>query len=332
MDKLLIVGCGSIGRRHLTNFRAAGVGYVAGADPNDERRRLATGLGAARTYASCDEALAHESFDAAAICVPPHLHMPLSLAAAKAGCHLFIEKPLAASLDHVDALIDICARQSLAAFVGYSYRFIPSVVKMKEMLDRGAIGRVLSARLCFSSYLPDWHPWEDYRSFYMARKEEGGGALLDESHGLDLLRWLLGEMVVRHATIGHISDLEITSDDLAALVLTTGPGAVVEAHFDLLGRPPRLGLEIVGSTGTIVWDRIRHSLSVYDAGKRCWETYPYTDADYLSMYEREVRHFISCVDAGTPPLVTVEDARKTLALALTAFDTAGAEGRMAAVP
>ena len=321
IKRLLVVGCGSAGRRHIGNFIAAGVPYVAAADLSQERLDLSKEQGSAAAYKDYNEALAKDNFDAVLISVPPHLHMQIALSAAEKGCHLFIEKPLAASLERTDELKEVCERKGLICFVGYCYRFIPSVVKMREMLKAGAIGDVLAARLVVSNYLPDWHPWEDYRRFYMAKKEQGGGALLDESHGIDLLRWLLGEIESVSAIVDKVSELEITSDDIASLLLRFKSGVVAQAQFDLLGRTPRIQLELTGSKGTMLWDRIDHGLRVFTSDKMTWEEFPYTTDDLLSMYTNEVAHFIECVDQKKQPLIDLRDSQATMRVLLAAIQS-----------
>src|SRR5581483_4988008 len=125
------------------------------------------------------------------------------------------------------------------------------VKKMKEILASRQLGDVYAASMSWGSYLPSWHPWEDYRGFYMAKKVQGGGALLDESHGIDLLRYVLGEIRWVSGDVGTISNLEIDSDDWAAFVFRTESGIRGKAHFDLMRRDPQVKLEIIGQKGTL---------------------------------------------------------------------------------
>ena len=109
-------------------------------------------------------------------------------------------------------------QNNIKAYVAYCYRYIPSVNKLKKIINNKEIGKILSYRLIISSYLPDWHPWEDYRSYYMAKKEQGGGAIYDESHGIDLVRWLFDDIKTVYAEVGNISELEISADDVSILI------------------------------------------------------------------------------------------------------------------
>ena len=195
-------------------------------------------------------------------CYTSHIHTEISIKCATLKIHLFIEKPLSVSKHGLIELNELCTKNNLTCYVSYCYRYIPSVDQLKKYVDNNEIGKVLSYRLWISSYLPDWHPWEDYRNFYMSSKEQGGGALYDESHGIDLVRWLFGEIKSVQANIGNVSDLEITSDDIALLLSEHENGIKGTCHFDLLGRTPQIGLEIIGSNGTILWDRINPSIKI----------------------------------------------------------------------
>lgn len=323
MTKLLVIGCGSIGRRHMRVFREAGVSFLAGVDTREDRieqARSEIGLdGWALDHRS---ALESGDYDAVVIATPPHLHTPIALDAARAGCHLFIEKPLAMDQSGLDELLGVVRERDIVGYTAYCYRFIPSAGRLRELVQSGRIGRTLTARLEISSFLPDWHPWEDYRGFYMAKKEQGGGALLDESHGIDLLRWILGDVASVSAFVGNVSDLEITSDDLAVLLLRFRSGVVVEAHFDLLGRTPRVGAEFIGSEGTILWDRIDPTLSIFDAKTGEWQKETFPPDDTVCSYGRQAEHFLECIQKGSEPRTTLEDGRATLRVLLAGFESA----------
>jgi predicted dehydrogenase len=323
MNKMLIVGCGSIGRRHLVSFRNAGAPFIAGADPRAERLEQAAKQGGLDAkYADYKAALSEHKFDAVVLASPTSMHVEMAVQAAEAGCHLFIEKPVSHNLEHLNRLESVCREKRLSVLVAYCHRFLPSVKKVKELIDSGRIGRIYAATMNWGSFLPSWHPWEDYRSFYMAKKALGGGALLDESHGIDLLRYLLGNIDWVSGDVGTISELEIDSDDWASLLFRTQDGIHGKAHFDLLRQDAQVKLEIIGQRGSITWDRIDHRVTVFDASTKSYEVFPYTAADVLSMYATEAEHFISCVRNKTKPEIDLQDGIRTLQVVMGVFESA----------
>ena len=320
MKKFLVVGCGSIGRRHIKNLMALNAGEVVGADSRQDRLdQVRQECGVQRTFLDYREALKAEKFDGVLVTLPPHLHVDVCTLAAEAGSALFIEKPLAHNLEGLQGLNDLVKKKNVKAFVAYCHRFIPYSDKVKELLAQKVIGKVVSFRMEWGSYLPDWHPWEDYRTFYMAKKEQGGGALLDESHGIDLIRSWLGEVKTVSGFVGNVSPLEISSDDLASLVLRFESGVIGTANFDLIRRTPKIFVEIIGTDGVIEWDRMQHHVRVYHATKKEWETFQYTSADLMSMYTKEISHFVACAENKEEPLVDVADGIKTMEVLMAAF-------------
>lgn len=321
MTKVLNIGCGSIGRRHMRVFQSLGVDRIAGVDTRDDRLEQAVEeIDIDATYTDLTAALEAEKPDIAIIATPPHIHTPIAIQAANAGANLFIEKPLAMNSAGLDDLEAVVAANNVCAYTAYCYRFIPSTERLKELVETKRIGKTLSVRLWISSYLPDWHPYEDYRSFYMAKKEQGGGALLDESHGVDLLRWIFGDVSKVSGFVGNVSDLEITSDDLAILLMHMKSGIPIEAHFDLLGRTPRIGMEIVGSDGTIVWDRIDPKIDIYDAETKEWTHETFDADDTVQSYTRQAKHFLECIASGSDPRTTIADGRGSLDVLLAGFE------------
>ncbi len=328
MKSALIVGLGSIGRRHGRVLKAAGIEDIAGVDLREDRRAQAQAeLGLKTLSGDLKETLAKRRYDAVYVTTPTAFHTPVAIAAAEAGSHILIEKPVASDQTDLDKLAKIVEAKKVACYVAYCYRFVPSVERVKQIVDSGQLGRIHSARLEISTYLPDWHPWEDYRSFYMAKQNEGGGALLDESHGIDLLRWLFGDIASVFAQVEKISDLEISSDDIAVLLMRFKSGMMCEAHFDLLGRKPRVNMELIGSKATLLWDRIDPEVRIYDPVRRGWTIETFPPDDFVTSYDRQAAHFIECVGGKATPRISLDDGRKTLDVILAA-QKSGASGTL----
>lgn len=321
--RILVVGCGSIGRRHLSNLRQIGVADLAGVDVREDRRRGVASLGI-DTFASLAVGLTFRPH-AVVVATPPSLHLPMALEAAARGCHLFIEKPLADSAHGVDELLDVTARQRLVTLVGCNLRFHPGLLAVKELVDAGTVGRVTAARAEFGHYLPDWHSWEDYRDLYSARIALGGGVILDAIHEIDYLRWLLGEIDRVACFAGRLSRLEIETEDTASMLLRFATGAIGEVHLDYVQRSYHRSCQIVGDEGTIHWDYAEGSVRWYTAAAQTWQTRTVPAAwEPNQMYVDEMRHFVRCLQGEDRPALDVLEAARVLDVALAAKASAQA--------
>ncbi|MFQ5913470.1 MAG: Gfo/Idh/MocA family protein [Nitrospinota bacterium] len=315
--KFLVVGCGSIGRRHLRNLAALGERDLMGVDPDPERREAAGKESGARPFAAFDEELAQRA-DVVFVTLPSALHLDVALTAARAGCHLFIEKPLACAWEGVDELIELVRSRGLTGFVGSNWKFHPAFGRMKGLLNGGAIGRVLTARFLFGQYLPDWHPWEDYRRTYSARKSLGGGVIFD-SHELDYAGWLLGPVEELTCSAARVSNLEIETEDVASLLLRFRSGAVAQIQLDYLHRNYTRRYEFCGTEGTVVWDVNTRAVELYQAAEEKWRRWEIPRSyEGNTMYLEEVRHFLNCLNGRENPLTPLERGREVLELMLAA--------------
>ena len=266
--KFLCIGAGSIGKRHLRNLLAIGVKPedLAASDPREDRRAEVAAMGITSLHETYEHALDSSDFDAAIVCSPTNLHIPQAIDLAQRGIHILMEKPLGHNLDGADELAAVVARNKITVLMAYIFRFSPLTTKVRELLDAGAIGKVLYVRGEFSEYLPDWHPYEDYRSFYMAEKSQGGGSILDQSHIMDLVHHLFGGFESVHALNGNLSSLEVRSDDYSELTIRLKSGAVASIHTDMFGRDHVKTLEVKGETGNILWNSTENLVTLYDPG------------------------------------------------------------------
>jgi predicted dehydrogenase len=312
----LIAGCGSIGKRHLRNLRHLGVDDIVVFDEREDRRQEAAEQWNVQTTDNLEAGL--EGASVAVICTPTHLHVQGALTAARAGCHLFIEKPLADSIEGVDLLLEEVVRRRLHTLVGCNFRFHPAMREMKRLVAEGVAGRLVSARAQFGHYLPDWHPWEDYRRGYSARREMGGGVVLDRIHELDYVRWLMGNVTEVCAFSGKLSSLEIDSEDTAEILLRFESGAFGSVHLDYVRRDRDCRLEIIGEEGTLEWSYQGHAVSWYLGvdGQRRHLAWP--DYDPNNMYLDEMRHFLAVLEGRERSAQDVCEARSVLQIALAA--------------
>ncbi len=330
MTKFLIAGFGSIGRRHFRNLKSLGEDDFVflrsrrSTLPDDE-------IAAYPVETDIRGALAHHP-DAVIVANPTALHLDVAIPAAEQGCHLFLEKPVSHSLDRLDQLEAAAARGGAKILVGFQFRFHPGLQTIKEILapvngHRSTVGRPLSFRAHWGEYLPNWHPWEDYRQGYAARPDLGGGVVLTLSHPLDYLRWLLGDVAALWAFAGKLSDLELAVDDTAEIGLKFSCGTVGSIHLNYVQRPPQHTLEIVCTDGTIHWDNaegaVRVSRARGDGQPGDWEPHPFPDGfDRNVMFLDQTRHFLAVCRGEVEPVCTLQDGIAALRLALGALDSA----------
>jgi predicted dehydrogenase len=322
---VLIVGLGSIGRRHLANLRAIEPSaYITVLRHQVSAEKVAL---ADRVVYQLDDVL-DALPDIALITNPAPFHIEIALLLAYHNVHLFIEKPLADGLKRVDELLAFCDESNLTLMVGYNLRFSEPLRLVKRALDEGMIGRVLSVRAEAGGYLPNWRPDVDYRQTVSARRDLGGGVLMEASHEFDYVRWLAGEVRTVSAQVGKLSDLEIDVEDLAEVTLHFANGAIGNVHLNMVQQPRSRTCRIIGTEGTITWDAVTNQAQVYTTKTQAWaDLHPATTLDRNTMYVEELTHFLECVDGQHTPAVSGEDGKRALAIALAARQSSE-EGRV----
>jgi predicted dehydrogenase len=317
-----------VGRRHLRNLRALGEEDILlyrthhATLPDDELVNLPveTDLRRALDY--------HP--DAVIVANPTALHLDVAIPSAQAGCHIFLEKPVSDSLDRLDELTAAAALSGISIQVGFQFRFHPMLRKTAELIQAGAIGQVLTAHVHWGEYLPNWHPWEDYRQSYAARAELGGGVIVTLTHPLDYLRWLVGEPESLWSFSDHISSLEVDVEDVAEIGLRFAGGAIGGVHLNYVQRPPVHRFEIVGTGGTLRWDNADGVLLLLQMpdqfGK--WNADPPAPLvkqfapppgfERNDLFLEQMRSFLAVVRGDARPVCTLEDGVRALQMALGA--------------
>ena len=304
--RFLIAGLGSIGRRHLHNLNSLGEKDITlfrshlSTLPDEELKPYPV-------ENDLKKSLTH-SPDAVIVSNPTALHLDIAIPAAIAGCHLFIEKPLSQNLNRLKELEEAVRSTKVKVFVGFQYRFHPSLKIIKELLNEKAIGRVIYTRCQWSEYLPGWHPWEDYRKGYSARSDLGGGVVLTLCHPIDYLHWLLGDINFVSAITSKLSDLEIQVEDCAEIIMQFKESGLCSLHLDYIQQPPQHFLEITGTQGLIKWDNQDGIVKIFRNAAMEWEEfYPEVKFKRNDLFLSEMNHFIDLVNGKTESLCTLQD-------------------------
>jgi predicted dehydrogenase len=328
--KILLAGLGSVGQRHARNlrttlgdgvellaYRVRGLPHVITPDLRLEPGADVESCYGVRVFTDLDSALA-EKPDAVFVTNPNGLHMPVALAAARAGCHLFIEKPLSHTLEGVDELAELIERQRLVCLVGYQLRFHPGLRAMQSCLSARAIGNVVASRLEFGEYLPGWHPYEDYRQMPSMRPELGGGLILAQIHDLDYAFALFGLPRSVFARGGHFSNLEVPVEDTVSVVMDcdlNGRRIAVQLHQDCLQRPATRTCEVIGDAGTMMLDFNASTFRV-SRRDRPVELRTFEGHQRNQLFLDELQHFLACLRGEAQPIVPLGDAVQSLRMAI----------------
>jgi len=312
---VLVVGCGSIGKRHANVLKTLRVGDVRACDPIPERRdSLLSQVPSVRMYESFDAALADRP-DTVVMCTPTAQHIPMAIQALRAGCHVLCEKPLSHTTESIDELKAVAADENKKVAVAHCFRHHDGLVKAKRYLDSGRVGRLVSVRALVGEHLPDVRP--DYHELYLAKY---GGAF-ELMHEVDLAIWYAGRPIRKVACLhGSYSDIGLESPDIVEILIDFEGCCMASIHLDFFQRPRRRQTELICTQGVLMvefarWDRC--TLSVYEASKGRWEDELLaTERD--DMFRAEDREFLQAVAEGGPITCSVEEARKSVEVILAA--------------
>ncbi len=316
--KILIVGFGSIGKRHFDNLVALGYRDFQVLTSQDlSGFENLTGL-IIQKETDLADALAKRP-DVVFVCNPTALHLETALAAANAGCHVFLEKPVSHRLDGLEKLAALAEVKQLKIQVGFQWRYHGVLKEIRSAIAEGKIGRPTAAHAHWGEWLPGWHPWEDYRQGYSARADLGGGVVLTLCHPFDYLRWMLGECEVASAIGGQLSDLELDTEDTALAMLRFQSGAIGSVYLDYVSQPPKHTLQIIGTEGRIEWEALCGSAKIYSQGGKAFEALmPGRHFERNEMFLDQAADFMDCIQNDRTPNCTLHDGIQALELCLAA--------------
>ncbi len=330
--KILIVGLGSIGQRHARSLRELLGSDVELLAFRQTYRRLEISdslearpdvdleaLYGITAYDSLANALA-EGPTATLVCTPNHLHLPIALEAARAGSHLFIEKPVAHRLAGLEELQREVRKLDLVCMVGYHLRFHPALDRLRALCRDGALGTLLSCWFDFGEHMPFWHRYEDYSQTFMAREEQGGGVVMTQIHDLDAIYSLFGLPETVYATGGRSGALDIDAEDHVTAILSyqssSAPFSVV-LNQDCLRYPPVRMYSIRGTKGCVEWDYYANVVSLTDFDGRPRTLYSDPSLQRNTLFLAEMEHFLNCIHKREQPRVPLHEGIDSLRMALS---------------
>lgn len=330
--KFLICGLGSIGQRHYKNLKLLGFDDVfvfrSGKGNSDFVKKFLLEF-KPKEFFDLKTALTLKP-DIVFVTNPTTYHVSTALEAVRAGCHVFIEKPLSHTQENLEELFREVSKSKLIGYVAYHLRFHPLLRIVKDWLsDSKKFGRAISVHTALGERVTDWHPWEDYRTSYSCRKDLGGGVVLTQSHEIDYLYWLFGPVSQVNAIGGRLSNLEIDVEDIAKAIFKFRSGVIGSLDLDYLKSPPQRILEIVTTSGGITWDYFGKTVEFVSV-KKPEDNLKISEPDNFernTLYLLELENFIKCVQENKQPLNSLAEAYEIFKLILSVKKSMLLEGQ-----
>ena len=327
-----VIGCGTIAYwTHLRELkRLGGARLIAAADPDPSARARVTRAANVRLHASSDELLTSPDIDAVVISAPNAMHSALAIAAARAGKHFYLEKPIAITGTEAHRVIDVASETGVVTAMGFNRRYHPVFEQVRDLISRGRIGRVRAIQTIFTEptpldSMPDWK----------RKRSSGGGVLLDlGSHHFDSLRWLLQDDI--DEVQAYLSS-EVSDQDSASVRLVMRSGIEVSSFFSFrAGRADNF--ELIGESGVLRIDRhrstaslrvarrfgygIRQSFVFPNAASVRWRFARLLRPSWESSYRRALVQFVEMCRGGKSQLANLQDGLRSLEVILAAEKSA----------
>jgi predicted dehydrogenase len=318
--KFLIVGLGSMGKRRIRNLQYLKAGEICGFDPREDRRTEAEEKYSIKTFANFDEAFAVFQPSALIVSTPPDLHVKYAKTAVANDRHYFSEASVVN--DEMDELIELSRSHPLVvAAPSCTLRYHPSVQIIKRIVDSEEFGKPLLLTYQSGQWLPDWHPWEDYRSFYVAKRATGACREIVPFE-LSWLTWILGPIDRVTSMRGKLSSLDADIDDAYQVLLGFRSGALGHLLVDVISRSPVRSFRLCSEQATIEWDAtFTKQVRLFRAATKEWEIIPeperIEEPGYVyseNPYIEEMKDFVAACEGQKPWAYTLEDDRTTLDL------------------
>lgn len=290
--KVVLIGYGSIGKRHVSNLLKISKIEIIICTKQKIRNPSTKKIKIVKSVSDCIK----EKPDIGIVSNESSFHLKIAIKLASAGIDLFVEKPLSNSLSGTKELVSMIKKNNLVTQMGCQLRFHKCLNEIKQLVLNKKLGKIISVRAECGSYLPDWHPSEDYRKSYASRKDLGGGVILTNIHEIDYLYWFFGEITEVFSIAKNSGNLKISVDDLAVGILKFKNNIIGEIHLDYLQKPENRNCKIVGTKGTLVWESETNLVKFYDNKNKKWsKVFKWSNYDRNQMFKEEIDHFINCV-------------------------------------
>jgi len=313
--KIGIIGLGSIGQRHVRCLRELGhTDIVSFRTKKGEMKKLPKDLSHVNEVFDMDEFFSIK-LDGVIISNPTSLHIKSMKKPLEKKIPIFVEKPIASSLDEIDKIKNYDLSKVM---VGFCFRHNEIIKKIKDSIDKKVIGTIFKADLYCGQYLPSWHPYADYKKEYYSKKSLGGGVLRTLSHELDLLLYFFKDVKEIFADVSKISNLKIDVDDNLYLLCKTNKDVLVSVELDFLNTKGERKGTIFGSKGIIKYSFSKGTVVFIDNKGKEKTLYKKSKLDYNDMYVKQMKEFINFINVKKANACSFNDGLKVMKIINTA--------------
>mgnify|MGYP006093358591 CR=1 FL=1 len=328
MQKALILGLGGIGQRHLRNIRTIYPNIEIAAvrernrtseiDNNLKEEKKINILEKYNIQTINHDAIEEYAPSFAVVCNPSSMHFSATKTMLNLRIPTFIEKPIATSMNELDELITLEKQMNVITMVGYQLHFHPCVIKAKEWLKNKRVGKIISAEVSTNSYLPDWHPYEDFQELYAAKRSLGGGVILTEIHEMDLITNIFGSLSNISAIGGNLSSYRLDSEDTISILAVSGSSDnkfPITFSLSFMRKPLSRSICIYGEKGMLKLD-LHNNETFLVLNNEKTDVYSVDDFDRNTLFIKEIEHFFDSIKKKKETLTSIAKTQEGLRSAL----------------
>jgi predicted dehydrogenase len=317
--KILVIGCGSIGERHLRCLLRTGRAIVTACDTNSALLEKIEKEYQVSTFTDLKKAFVEQKFDGVVICTPAHTHIAIALAALRENAALLIEKPLSISLDRVDELKAEVAKSKKFMGVAYVLHFLPSIFAMRNFLLGGTLGKPLQATVVAGQHFPTFRP--AYREIYYNKHETGGGAIQDAlTHSVNAVEWMLGPTTKLFCEAAHQSLEGVTVEDTVSVAAKNGD-VLVNYSLNQFQAPNESTFQIHCENGSVKMELHEQRWGIFQRGEEKWGLHVAPVNHWDDLFVAQAEAFLDGIDGKPNPLCTLDEAIQTLKFNLAALES-----------
>ncbi len=319
MKKILLVGGGGIGRRHIEGLLRTGKFSVSVCEKDHNKlKNLANEFNLESIFDNFNS-VDLKRFDGVFISTPAHLHVEMAMKCCQKEVPFIIEKPLSITLDGVDQLIDAIKKKKIACGVAYTRRSIPSFIKLKELAQSGMMGDIKMANFYCGQDYRKYRP--DYKDIYFSKKSMGGGVLRDFiTHFIDLAQWMIGRPEKGYCITENLVFGDIIETDDSAIVIGKFSGKLVNFYCNGFQKPNEFVIDLAGTKGNLKYQlktRFLSEILFSDDDSGNWKKLCEFENEISSYYFFQANQILNLLEGKPHNLTSVEEAAENLQFIIT---------------